>query len=741
MIPGRSPLLLRYSGLRMWLCLLAIAGLTYLFLWRLWANVPADRATLPIRSDLTEVFFPPRYYVSKTLAAGDFPLWNPHVYSGYPQFADPQAATFYPIALALALLAHGQFTLDWVAFDIGLHFFLAGAFTFLFLRRIIGSDLPALAGAVVFEFGGYLTGYPPLQLSELEGAVWLPATLLVLTLAIDRRSARWAALAGAVMGLVFLAGRPQSYLTVAPVSLAWLAYWGRHHGLDWRRIAGWVVLLVGFALGIAAIQWGPTLQLTRLSTRAHLTYPLVSEGGFPFWEFTGMFLPSLVGSYNLYVGILTLAMAALALYRRRGLFWAAPLAGFLLGSFGKHLILFDGLYLIERVGFPGYLRNVERLAFGITFCLAALAGHGVDQLLRERPGLPLALTGVLAGVGGGAALVAWGWSLTPLAASIADPHQPLDSLAFVGEMTGVGVLALWLSHDRRQLAQIAFVALIATDVMTMNHGRFYAVNQRAQMADLDRAAAAPPGASTFYRLAADQLIAQDFGSVLGIDNVGGMPPLDLRAYRLLLNSVDEYRRNVLLNVEVVATGGAFPDLAYKLLTTVGDYRYYRFVPAHPRAYLVRSVINVPDEGAAATQIAAPDFDYWATAVVTGRTGLGTGLELSPRERAEVIGRTANALTVTVTAEAERLLVVVEADYPGWTAQIDGVPTKVYPTNVALRGLIVPPGTHTVVMRFRPPVAVACAAISALTLIGWLVWFMLDVLRRQWPPFRLPHRGR
>jgi hypothetical protein len=132
------------------------------------------------------------------------------------------------------------------------------------------------------------------------------------------------------------------------------------------------------------------------------------------------------------------------------------------------------------VGFPGYLRNVERLAFGITFCLAALAGHGVDQLLRERPGLPLALTGMLAGVGGGAALVAWGWSLTPLAASIADPHQPLDSLAFVGEMTGVGVLALWLSHDRRQLAQIAFVALIATDVMTMNHGRFYAVNQRVQ---------------------------------------------------------------------------------------------------------------------------------------------------------------------------------------------------------------------------------------------------------------------
>ncbi len=127
---------------RRWRCLLAqhwrtaaalalLAVLSYLFLWRLWAANPQDKATFPEKSDLTEGFFPPRFFVASTLARGEFPLWNPHILSGYPQFADPQAATFYPIELAFALLAGARFSLDTLAASIGLHFFLAGAFAFL----------------------------------------------------------------------------------------------------------------------------------------------------------------------------------------------------------------------------------------------------------------------------------------------------------------------------------------------------------------------------------------------------------------------------------------------------------------------------------------------------------------------------------------------------------------------------------------------------------------------------------
>ena len=204
-----------------------LAALTYLFLWRLWAAIPQDRATFPEKSDLSEGFFPPRFFVASTLARGELPLWNPHIFSGYPQFADPQSATFYPIELAFALLAGARFSLDTVAASIGLHFFLAGAFAFFFFKRLFGGWLPALLSAAVFEFGGFLTGFAPLQVSELEAAVWLPATLWAVTWAIDHRS-RWRmALAGLAFSQVFLTGRPQSYLTMLG-SLAWmLAGWRR----------------------------------------------------------------------------------------------------------------------------------------------------------------------------------------------------------------------------------------------------------------------------------------------------------------------------------------------------------------------------------------------------------------------------------------------------------------------------------------------------------------------------------
>ena len=123
--------LAQHQGTLLALALLAL--LTYLFSWRLWAPNPQDRATFPEKSDLTEGFFPPRYFVAHTLASGELPLWNPYILSGYPQFADPQSATFYPIELLFALLAGARFSLDTVAASLALHFFLAGAFAFFFL--------------------------------------------------------------------------------------------------------------------------------------------------------------------------------------------------------------------------------------------------------------------------------------------------------------------------------------------------------------------------------------------------------------------------------------------------------------------------------------------------------------------------------------------------------------------------------------------------------------------------------
>ncbi|MGE5313488.1 MAG: YfhO family protein [Acidobacteriota bacterium] len=62
----------------------------------------------------------------------------------------------------------------------------------------------------------------------------------------------------------------------------------------------------------------------------------------------------------------------------------------------------------------------------------------------------------------------------------------------------------------------------------------------------------------------------------------------------------------------------------------------------------------------------------------------------------------NDLEIEATATGDNLLFVSEAFYPnGWKAFIDGKETPIYRANYLFRAVVVPSGTHTVVMKFEP----------------------------------------
>ena len=722
---------LQKPAVQITLYILLIGLLTYLFLWRLWAAAPEDRAYLPQRSDLGEVFYPPRSFFANVLGEGEFALWNPHVYAGYPQFADPQAATFYPVALLTAWFTQSDFSFDILALDIGFHFFLVGAFSFLFFRHLFKSNIPALFSALLFEFGGYLTFYPVGQLSELEVAAWFPLTLLLVRLSLERKNWLLVALAGVSMGQVFLAGRPQSYLTIGTVTLTYLAYLGFQAGVSWWRIGGKTAVLTAFALGIAAAQWMPTLELTKLTTRSQLTYDLVAEGGFPFNQLNGFFIPQLIGSQNLYVGLITLILAGWAAYQRKGLYWVGVFTVALFGSVGNHLILFDALYLFQRLGFPGYLRNVERLAFAMTFSLAVLAGYSIKTMLEERQaGDREPLQQVLIGSGilfSFVLFLTWLWSVSQ-PGELAKSSALTDPLSFVVMMLVGAILVAWLFRDQPRLIAIGLVVLALLDVMSLNQGRFF-VDESASFApgnDVDLVMSAPPLDSPIYRTVFDQTVEQDFGSLARVDNTGGKPPLMITDYELLRGSLDDqYRRHQFLNVEMVVTGGVYNDEAYQLVKQEGDFGYYRFTHALPRTYLVEGVVEVADSTAAAEILEPWGFDYSRQALVVGETGLTEQVPLAAGETAVFAGRTANSITIQTTAEQERFLVVSETYYPGWQAEIDGIETEIYKTNVALRGVVVPAGTHEVTMVFQPRSFYRGVGLSLLTALVSIFWLGLS----------------
>ena len=176
----------RYSNLPY---LLTLVGLWVAFFWQYF--VPGvGRVTFPA-GDFTYQFYVFRDIAYRALAAGHLPLWADCLFAGYPFQADPQSQLFYPpvwvIFGFLRLTGWGNFPILALTVEATLHYLMVSCLLFLFLRGELEAFQPsapqpaiaiaALVGSIAFTYGGYLTGYAPLQTAILETVTWLPLVL------------------------------------------------------------------------------------------------------------------------------------------------------------------------------------------------------------------------------------------------------------------------------------------------------------------------------------------------------------------------------------------------------------------------------------------------------------------------------------------------------------------------------------------------------------------------------------
>jgi hypothetical protein len=95
------------------------------------------------------------------------------------------------------------------------------------------------------------------------------------------------------------------------------------------------------------------------------------------------------------------------------------------------------------------------------------------------------------------------------------------------------------------------------------------------------------------------------------------------------------------------------------------------------------------------------------------------------------------------AQEDRFLVLNELYHPAWHATIDGAPATIYPTNVVMRGILVPAGATTVELRYTPflltpaGIGILLAALVSLPLVAWGL-SVLDLTTRS--PFLVRRRG-
>jgi hypothetical protein len=300
--------------------------------------------------DAFTYFYPYRAYAAEAVRSGQIPLWNPYLFLGAPFLANPQAAVFYPLNLALCWLPAPRL----VAWSIVIHVALAALLAYLYARHGLKlSPLPAFLGASTFAFGGFVSGQVE-HVNQLNVSAWFPLLLLLWDLSRPGRAGRWLALlgAGSVLGLGILAGHTQSsYISLFGLSVyALLQIWrvattgcpservprleGRRAGGETLRHLGRILLELAIVVlvgaGLAAVQIVPTIELSRLSLRGGgLSYrevvafslkPLPRLLRYTFLPPWGGNLADVFGGdffteYVAYVGVVPLLLAVVPLCR------------------------------------------------------------------------------------------------------------------------------------------------------------------------------------------------------------------------------------------------------------------------------------------------------------------------------------------------------------------------------------------------------------------------------------------
>jgi hypothetical protein len=443
-----------------------------------------------------------REFAASTLrTTGHFPLWNPYLFGGMPYIAAMHGDIFYPTFL-LRMIMPTDVAMTW---GFIIHIFLAGLFTYVFLRGLGYGFYGALIGGLAYMMSGQIaSSVSPGHDGKLFVSALFPLALLMLYRGIrEGKNWSWGGFA-LVVGLSILSPHPQllQYMLLTSGAYALFLAFTTLDGVKLpprvaiRRL-GLALLAVIVGLAVGAVQYLPVREYVKWSPRAGglADYRIATSYAWPPEELLNAYLPQFSGILNgywgrngihlhsEYVGVIVLVLAGAAFIglrsdsrRKHIIFWSVALVVSLLWSLGSATPFYQIPYAI----IPGtkYFRAPATIFFVGTLAIALLACVGTERFLGRRVTRKY-LIGWLIG-GGAIALLASTGALTSFAESFAADRQ-LDlvqankgalfagawrSFAFVALVAALGLATLQEKVSIRAAAWI-LAALVTIDLWTV----------------------------------------------------------------------------------------------------------------------------------------------------------------------------------------------------------------------------------------------------------------------------------
>jgi hypothetical protein len=709
-------------------------------------------------SDIADLQYPLRYFAGQQLRQGNLPLWTPGVYMGYPLLAEGQAGVFSPVNLLL----DGLFPIPY-ALNVGslLPFVLAATGAFL-LARELGAGAPGgfLAGFAYAMSGFYVAHVKHIPI--VATACWSPILLWLVERGV-RRSDFSLLGAGLVLSVQWLSGSPQmAYYATGMAVLYFLARTWQTRG---ERPLRWIVPFFGLslimALGIAAVQLLPTIELVGFSERAGgvnfefaarfpyaienlktFLYPLVN--GTPG---TGdLAVSSIFWEDYAYVGLIPLVLGTvggLILARRCGvarLLWGLMAVTFLV-VLGPNTPVFEIAYRIV----PGlsFFRFPQRLwAFALLFLtlLAGLVlttlGEWLETSLKKRKAKrPTAQTGARLLI-----ILLLSLSVVDLYAYHLPWNAIVDQKSWLTPPETAREIKMRSGDGSHRVYTYDVYNTFRAAYREANGWRGdlepYIAQREFLQPDLNLVYDIPT-ADGYVNLVPDCLAA-----LWGTEKQQGWMDVALSSAGEQLQLKPGYAKLFsLYNVGFLITAQPLQDEDWALIGVYGPGAHlYENRQVLPRAYAVpRSVAvdkvqtgTLDDQGVVLELLAwmtSPAFDPSREVLLFGPA---TGPQSDPDTFDGVVHLVAyqpNRVALEAELNAPGWVVLSDTYYPGWEATVDGQPTPIYQANGCFRAVPVErAGTHEIQFRFRPKPFYRGALISATSGTLWLITLAWVLIR-------------
>jgi uncharacterized membrane protein YfhO len=97
--------------------------------------------------------------------------------------------------------------------------------------------------------------------------------------------------------------------------------------------------------------------------------------------------------------------------------------------------------------------------------------------------------------------------------------------------------------------------------------------------------------------------------------------------------------------------------------------------------------------------------------------------------AKLVSYAAERVEAEATASRRSLFVLTDVHFPGWKATVDGKSVPIERVDYLLRGVVVPPGKHSVVFSYEPASFRAGWIIAVLGLLAALAAVVVGLRRR------------